>query len=211
MMALIENEGRTIVFKDSTISSDGEKSDLAVTKSEENGSIRFTNTKGTAQKSKIGTIDGKSSLVLEAQSEIKCSGSPIENNNDECAVLLYQSGSKFNSGNGFAFTDSTFGILESSKYYSAASLFFVTNTGISIQLTNCQLSYGSNTFIKVAATDHWGVKGSNGGDAVVILTNQNIEGDFLVDGDSKLHINLVKSNIKGKLTLLILAKQLVLL
>ena len=29
--------------------------------------------------------------------------------------------------------------------------------------------------------------------------NQNIEGDFLVDGDSKLHINLVKSNIKGKI------------
>ena len=144
-LALIENEGRTIVFKDSTISSDGEKSDLAVTKSEENGSIRFTNTKGTAQKSKIGTIDGKSSLVLEAQSEIKCSGSPIGNNNDECAVLLYQSGSKFNSGNGFAFTDSTFGILESSKYYSTASLFFVTNTRASIQLTNCVLSYGSNT------------------------------------------------------------------
>ena len=154
-LALIENEGRTIVFKDSIISSDGEKSDLAVTKSEENGSIRFTNTKGTAHKSKIGTIDGKSSLVLEAQSEIKCSGSLIENNIDECAVLLYQSGSKFNSGNGFACTDSNFGILESSRYYSTASLFFVTNTGASIQLTNCVLSYGSNAFIKVAATDQW--------------------------------------------------------
>ena len=74
-----------------------------------------------------------------------------------------------------------------------------TNTRASIQLMNCVLSYGSNTFIKVAATDQWGVKGSNGGDAVVLLTNQNIEGDFLVDGDSKLHINLVKSNIKGKI------------
>ena len=41
--------------------------------------------------------------------------------------------------------------------------------------------------------NQWGVKGSNGGDAVVLLTNQNIEGDFLVDSDSKLHINLVKS------------------
>ena len=59
--------------------------------------------------------------------------------------------------------------------------------------------------------NQWGVKGSNGGDAVVLLTNQNIEGDFLVDGDSKLYINLVKSNIKGKLTLLILVKRLVLL
>lgn len=47
--------------------------------------------------------------------------------------------------------------------------------------------------------NQWGVKGSNGGDAVVLLTNQNIEGDFLVDSDSKLHINLVKSNIKGKI------------
>lgn len=198
-LALIEEEGSGIVFTDSTISSDGEGSDLAMGKSQEYGSIRFVNTKGNAEKSRIGTIDGKSALVIENQSEIKCSGSSIGNNVGECAILLYQSGSKFNSGNSFSCKDSTFGILESSTFYSTATMFFVSNTGANIQLTNCQLSYGSNTFIKVAAMEQWGEKGSNGGDAVIQLTNQNIEGDFLVDGDSKLYINLIKSNIKGKI------------
>ena len=198
-LALIEEEGSGIVFTDSTISSDGEGSDLAMTLSQEYGSIRFVNTKGIAEKSRIGTIDGKSALVLENQSEIKCSGNQIGNNVGECAILLYQSGSKFNSGNSFSCKDSTFGILESSTFYSTATMFFVSNTGANIQLTNCQLSYGSNTFIKVAAMEQWGEKGSNGGDAVIQLTNQNIEGDFLVDGDSKLYINLIKSNIKGKI------------
>ena len=42
-----------------------------------------------------------------------------------------------------------------------------------------------------------GKSGSNGGTFTLTLTNQNIEGDFVVDSSSSLTINMVNSSIKG--------------
>ena len=40
---------------------------------------------------------------------------------------------------------------------------------------------------------------SNGGTVTLTLTNQDIEGDFIVDSISSLTINMVNSSIKGKI------------
>ena len=47
--------------------------------------------------------------------------------------------------------------------------------------------------------EHWGTKGENGAEVILNLVNQNIEGDFIVDSDSELTINMKNSTIKGKI------------
>ena len=76
-------------------------------------------------------------------------------------------------------------------------MFFATNTGASISLKNCQFKYGSKIFLNAKAIDTYGQKGANGGDVSILLTNQNIEGDFNADELSSFHLILKNSNIKG--------------
>ena len=192
-------EGGSISCKDSTISTKGKNSDLAQSKGDGSGTIVFDNVNGSAEKSKIGNIDGKVSFIIQNQSKVKCSANPIKENIDPSGVMLYQSKSKFNNQNTFGCTESTLEILDSSNYYSTAPMFFVTNTQANIQLKNCQLIYGSNIFINIKATNEWGIKGSNGADVSIQFDQQDIEGDFLIDAGSTLNLNLIKSNIKGKI------------
>ena len=78
-------------------------------------------------------------------------------------------------------------------------MFFITNTDSQINLEDCTFNYGSGTFLNAASTSEWGNSGSNGGTVTLTLTNQNIEGDFVVDSISSLTINMVNSSIKGKI------------
>ena len=66
-------------------------------------------------------------------------------------------------------------------------------------LEECTFKYGSGVFLKAAGTSEWGSSGSNGGVVTLTLTNQDIEGDIIVDSISSLTINLVGSSIKGKI------------
>ena len=78
-------------------------------------------------------------------------------------------------------------------------MFFITNTDSIINLEGCTFTYGSGIFLNAAGTSEWGTSGSNGGDVTLTLTNQNVEGDFVVNSDSSLTINMVNSSIKGKI------------
>lgn len=187
-----------IILQNSILSTKGKGSDLGQTKGEE-GTIIFDGSTGTAENSKIAVVEGLTSLVIQNQSELKCSATPTKNEVDQCGIFMYQSGSRSMVSNSFNCKESKLEILESSKYYKTAPMFLVTNNGAGISIENCQFKFGSNTFISVKATDEWGVKGSNSGDATVLLTDQNIEGDFLVDAESTLHIILKNSHIIGKI------------
>ena len=68
-----------------------------------------------------------------------------------------------------------------------------------INLEECTFKYGSGIFLKAEGTSEWGNSGSNGGVVTLTLTNQDIEGDIIVDSVSSLTINLVGSSIKGKI------------
>ena len=94
---------------------------------------------------------------------------------------------------------STIEIQSSSSVYSTAPMFFVTNTQSKINLEECTFKYGSNIFLKAEGTSEWGNSGSNGGVVTLTLTDQDIEGDFIVDGYSGLTLNLISSTIKGKI------------
>ena len=89
-------------------------------------------------------------------------------------------------------------ILESSPYYKTAPLFYVTNIGAQITLTGGKLKYGSNIFLKVDE-GIYGKKGSDGGVVMVILTQQEIEGDIIVSSNSVVDIKLSESKFKGKI------------
>jgi hypothetical protein len=88
-------------------------------------------------------------------------------------------------------------ILSSSSVYSSAPMFFITNTDTVINLESCSFSYGSKTFLSAQGTTEWGNTGSNGGVVTLNLKNQNIEGDFIIDANSAISINLINSQIKG--------------
>ena len=97
----------------------------------------------------------------------------------------------------FTCQDSDLEIVSDSQYYSTAPMFFITNTNSEIDLTNCNFKYGSKTFLNAKGTTEWGDQGKNGGDVVLKITNQKIEGNFVVDSISTLKIELVKSTIEG--------------
>ena len=120
---------------------------------------------------------------------------------DQCGVMLYQSmsGDAASGTSTFNCDKSTIEIQSSSSVYSSAPMFFITNTQAKINLEECTFKYGSGVFLKAAGTSEWGSSGSNGGVVTLTLTNQDIEGDIIVDSISSLTINLVGSSIKGKI------------
>ena len=162
------------------------------------GTITITDTTGTSNAAQAVVVEGKNSATIES-STLKCTASP-NNKNDECGVLIYQSqsGDADTGTSTFTCESSTIEILSTSSYYSSAPMFYVTNTAANIALTDCEFTFGSGTFLN-AATGSWGTSGSNGGTVTMTLTNQDIEGDIVVDSSSSLTLTLVNSSIKGKI------------
>ena len=78
-----------------------------------------------------------------------------------------------------------------------------------INLEECTFKYGSGIFLKAEGTSEWDSSGSNCGlmgqfwiklwAGYSTLTNQDIEGDIIINSISSLTINLVGSSIKEKI------------
>jgi len=132
---------------------------------------------------------------------LKCNGNPNRKDVDKCGVMLYQSmsGDAASGTSTFNCDKSTIEIQSSSSVYSSAPMFFITNTQAKINLEECTFKYGSGVFLNAAGTSEWGNSGSNGGVVTLTLTNQDIEGDIVVDAYSGLTINLIGSTITGKI------------
>ena len=150
-------------------------------------------------------VEGKNTATVKDNSSLE--GTGIGNREvsgekvDSCGIFLYQSmsGDADTGTSEFNCNDSDLEILSTSSVYSYAPMFFITNTDAEINLENCNFNYGSGTFLKAAGTSAWGTSGSNGGQVTLTLTNQDIEGDLIVDENSSLTINMVNSSIKGKI------------
>ena len=138
---------------------------------------------------------------MKDSSNLKCNGIGNRNNVDQCGVMLYQSmsGDADDGISTFNCENSNIEIQSGSSVYSSAPMFFITNTDAFIKLNGCTFTYGSGTFLSAKGTSEWGTSGSNGGDVILNLTNQNIVGDFVVDANSDLTINMVNSTITGKI------------
>lgn len=113
--------------------------------------------------------------------------------------MLYQSqsGDAEDGTSSFYCDSSDLEILSTSSVASTAPFFFITNTEAQISLQNCSFTFSSGVFLNASGTSEWGSSGSNGGVVTLNLTNQIIEGNFVVNSDSGLTINMVNSTITG--------------
>ena len=195
-LATDRGEG-TVSCTECTLSTAGAGSPLIYS----TGDITVSKTTGTATGAQAVVIEGKNTATVKEASNLKCNGLPNRKTVDQCGIMLYQSmsGDAASGTSVFNCDKSTIEIQSSSSVYSTAPMFFVTNTQSKINLEECTFKYGSNIFLKAEETSEWGNSGSNGGVVTLTLTDQDIEGDFIVDGYSGLTLNLISSTIKGKI------------
>ena len=195
-LATDRGEG-TVTCTECTLSTAGAGSPLIYS----TGDITISKTTGTATGAQAVVIEGKNTATIKESSNLKCNAMPNRKTVDQCGVMLYQSmsGDAASGTSTFNCDKSTIEIQSSSSVYSSAPMFFITNTQAKINLEECTFKYGSGVFLKAAGTSEWGSSGSNGGVVTLTLTNQDIEGDIIVDSISSLTINLVGSSIKGKI------------
>ena len=195
-LATDRGEG-TVTCSGCTLNTEGAGSPLIYS----TGTITAKGCSGTASGAQMVVVEGKNTAIVQDSSSLKCSGVGNRNNVDNCGIFLYQSmsGDADVGTSTFTCKDSTLEIDSSSSVYSSAPMFFITNTDSAINLEGCTFNYGSGTFLNAASTSEWGTSGSNGGTVTLTLTNQDIEGDFIVDSSSSLTINMVNSSIKGKI------------
>ena len=166
------------------------------------GDITVSGTTGTSTGAQAVVVEGKNSASVLDSSNLNCYGLPnAENNIDICGVMLYQSmsGDADSGTSTFTCKESTITIDEESSVYGSAPMFFITNTDAVINLESCTLTYGSNIFLSAAGTSKWGTSGSNGGVVTLNLKNQNVVGNFVIDANSGITINLENSSINGKI------------
>jgi hypothetical protein len=163
------------------------------------GNIKVNSINGNSFNSQIAVIEGKNSISFAGDSYATASGNG--GMNDSCGILIYQSqpGDPNVDRSAFSCEKANFLIRPDSSVYSTAPFFFVTNTKTSITLNGCAFTYGSGVFLNASQNSHWGTLGENGADVILNLIDQNIEGDFVVDSNSELTINMKNSTIKGKI------------
>ena len=204
-LATDRGEG-TVTCEECTLSTKGAGSPLIYS----TGVITVKKTTGTASGAQAVVVEGKNTATVSDFSDLKCSASPNREEVDQCGVMLYQSmsGDAFQGTSNFECVNSNIEILQSSKYYSTAPMFFITNNNAKIQLTNCTFGFGSNKFVSLKGTNQWGKSGSNGGEVTLELNNQTIQGDLEVDGISTLTINMIQSTITGKINTANTAKKI---
>ena len=143
-------------------------------------------------------IEGKNSATV-TNSTLTASGTGNRGETDQAGIMIYQSMSG-DAGEGtgtFTAKNSNLSVQSDSKYYESAPMFFVTNTDAVINLSNCKLSYGSNTLLSSKGTSEWGKEGSNGGNVTLNAENQELNGNIEIDNISTLNMNLNNSSYEG--------------
>ena len=141
-------------------------------------------------------IEGKNSITLEnveltdTNNELNGQSTTYKN------IFLYQSMSGDASVGEAVFTS-----INSTITTNKGDSFYVTNTTATINLENNKIINNDSTgnFLRIQK-DSWGSSGSNGGDVTLNLTNQEVNGDIIVDSISKLTMKLSNnSTFKGSI------------
>ncbi|MBR6137011.1 MAG: hypothetical protein IKH54_07910 [Bacilli bacterium] len=140
-------------------------------------------------------IEGKNSVTLE---NVKLTDTNNTLNGQSTTyknIFLYQSMSG-DAADGEAVFTSKNSTITTNKGDS----FYVTNTTATINLENNKIVNNDSTgnFLRIQK-DSWGNSGSNGGTVTLNLTNQEVNGNIVVDSISKLTMNLTKSSFKGSI------------
>lgn len=154
--------------------------------------ISVKNAKLISTTSEGAIIEGKNSITLE-NVELTDTHNKNVRSKTYKNIFIYQS----MSGDA-SVGEATFTAKNSTITTNKGDSFYVSNTSAVINLTNNKIINNDSTgyFLRVQA-DAWGSEGSNGGNVVLNLTNQEVNGNIGVDEISSLIINMNSSSFKG--------------
>ena len=141
-------------------------------------------------------IEGKNSVTLENVNLTDTNNTLNGQSTTYKNIFLYQSMSGDASQGEAVFTSK-----DSTIITNKGDSFYVTNTTATINLENNKITNNdsSGNFLRIQK-DSWGNTGSNGGSVTLNLTNQDIDGNIVVDSISKLTMNLTdNSSYKGSI------------
>ena len=136
-------------------------------------------------------VEGKNSVTLNDCEVVADNNTKNSDNSDYYqAVMIYQS----MSGDADDGT-SAFAMDGGSITNANGDIFFVTNTQANIELDGVEIVNNdtSGIFLRASAAG-WGSDGSNGGQVNLNATNQDIDGDMVVDEVSKLNLYLSENS-----------------
>ena len=135
-------------------------------------------------------IEGKNSVTLENVTLTDTNNSLNGQSTTYKNIFLYQSMSG-DAANG----EATFTSKDSKITTNKGDSFYVTNTNATINLENNTIISNDSTgnFLRIQK-DSWGNSGSNGGSVTLNLTNQDVNGNIVVDSISKLTMNLTNNS-----------------
>lgn len=140
--------------------------------------------------SQVVVIEGGNSVTL-TDSELTANHSTLNGQDTTYqAVLIYQSQSG-DASNGASYFTMTGGSITNTK----GDVFCVTNTTTTITLSGVEITNDdSSGYFLRAEAQNWGSSGSNGGKVTLKATNQEIDGNILIDSASTLTLNLSGSS-----------------
>ena len=148
--------------------------------------VTVNNANLIAKSSEGIVIEGKNSVTINncdlTDSNTKLNGLSTTYKN----IFLYQSMSG-DADNGTA----EFTATDSKITTNNGDSFYITNTSAIINLTNNTIvNNDSNGNFLRAKADSWGNEGSNGGDVILVLSNQKAVGNIAIDSVSKLNMSM---------------------
>ena len=159
--------------------------------------ITVSNAEMTSTASQGVVVEGKNSVTLNS---VTLNADNNKKNSDKSAyyqaVMIYQS----MSGDAAEGT-SSFTMNGGTLTNQNGDIFFVNNTATDITLSNATIVNNDTegVFLRAAAAG-WGSEGSNGGQVNLNATNQEINGDMIVDDISVLNLYLKdKSTFTGSI------------
>lgn len=103
-----------------------------------------------------------------------------------CGVMVYSTGNTINSGSANLFKNKI--------QVNEGPLFYVTNANGEIHVERNSFTHKDNDVL-VARSDDWGVKGKNGGHAVLYVQYQSLDGNVWADSISSVKVVLNKKGV----------------
>lgn len=137
-------------------------------------------------------------VVVEGANSVSLTGTDLTADNEEQnsdntdiykGVMIYQSMSG-DADTGTASFSMSGGTYTNKK----GSLFYVTNTTATIDLTGVTIKNNSDDVLLTVQQDGWGTSGSNGGNVTFTASNQTLTGSVTVDSVSYLNMTLKDSS-----------------
>ena len=163
-------ENSEIELTNTTLETNGSASPII----DAHGKIYLTTSTGTANGSRIATLNNNANVVINNSSMIVSGGSDDEFG--PSAILINSKGKNDNCV--FQSINSSLNINKNLLYYNLATFIVINNSKAEIDLENTALNFGSNKFLK--ATDS---------EITFNLKNQVIHGELELD-NSNLQMNL---------------------